>query len=92
VGYFSTSFVERHNLSVRMTNRRYTRLTNAFRKKIENHSAAVSLGYFAHNVIKIHGTLRCTPAMAACVADRLWEVSALVALLEAEEGGLGRAA
>jgi hypothetical protein len=72
--HVSTSFVERHNLTVRMTNRRYTRLTNAFSKKIENHSAAVALGYFAYNFIKIHRTLRCTPAMAAGVTDRLWEV------------------
>jgi IS1 family transposase len=87
-----TSFVERHNLSVRMTNRRYTRLTNAFSKKIENHSAAVALGYFAYNFIKIHRTLRVTPAMAAGVTDRLWEVSDLVALIEADERGLERAA
>lgn len=90
--HISTSYVERHNLSVRMTNRRYTRLTNAFSKKIENHSAAVALGYFAYNFIKIHRTLRCTPAMAAGVTNRLWEVSDLVALLEASERGLGRAA
>jgi IS1 family transposase len=90
--HVSTSFVERHNLSVRMTNRRYTRLTNAFSKKIENHSAAVALGYFAYNFIKIHRTLRCTPAMAAGVTTRLWEVSDLVALLEAEEAGLTIAA
>lgn len=90
--HISTSFVERHNLSIRMTNRRYTRLTNAFSKKIENHSAAIALGYFAYNFIKIHRTLRVTPAMAAGVTDRLWEVSDLVALIEAEERGLERAA
>lgn len=56
--HISTSYVERQNLSVRMTNRRYTRLTNAFSKKIENHAAAVALGYFAYNFIKIHRTLR----------------------------------
>ena len=75
-----------------MSIRRYTRLTNAFSRKIENHAAAVALYYFAYNFIKIHGTLRVTPAMAAGVTDRLWEVSDLVALLEAEEWGLGRAA
>lgn len=90
--HISTSFAERQNLSVRMGLRRYTRLTNAFSRKIENHSAAVALYYFAYNFIKIHGTLRCTPAMAAGVTDRLWEVSDLVALLEADERGLERAA
>lgn len=90
--HISTSFVERQNLSVRMTNRRYTRLTNAFSKKLENHSAALALGYFAYNFIKLHRTLRSTPAMAAGVTDRLWEVSDLVALLEASERGLERAA
>ncbi len=68
-----------------MTNRRFTRLTNAFSKKIENHAASIALGYFAYNFIKIHRTLRMTPAMAAGVTDRLWEVSDLVALLEAGE-------
>jgi hypothetical protein len=59
---------------------------------IENHAAAVALGYFAYNFIKIHRTLRMTPAMAAGVTDRPWEVSDLVALWEAEETGLERAA
>jgi IS1 family transposase len=90
--HISTSYVERHNLSVRMTNRRFTRLTNAFSKKIENHAAAVSLGYFAYNFIKIHRTLRVTPAMAAGVTNRLWEVADLVALWEAYERGKERAA
>jgi len=90
--HISTSYVERQNLSVRMTVRRYTRLTNAFSRKIENHTAAVALGYFAYNFIKIHRTLRMTPAMAAGVTDRLWEVSDLVALLETEEAGLEKAA
>jgi hypothetical protein len=88
----STSFAERQNLSVRMGLRRYTRLTNAFSRKIENHSAAVALYYFAYNFIKIHDTLCCTPAMAAGVTGRPWEVSDLVALLEADERGLERAA
>lgn len=90
--HISTSYVKRHNLSVRMTIRRFTRLTNAFSKKIENHCAVVALGYFAYNFIKIHRTLRVTPVMAAGVTNRLWEVSDLVALLEAEERGLERAA
>lgn len=75
-----------------MTNRRYTRLTNAFTKKIENHAAAVALGYFAYNFIKIHRTPRVTSAMAAGVADRLWEVADLVTLIESQERGLERAA
>jgi IS1 family transposase len=83
--HISTSYIERQNLSVRMTNRRFTRLTNAFSKKIENHIAAIAIGYFAYNFIKIHRTLRCTPAMAAGVTDRLWEVSDLVAAWEAAE-------
>jgi hypothetical protein len=90
--HISTSFAERQNLSVRMGIRRYTRLTNAFSRKIENHAAAVALYYFAYNFVKIHRSLRVTPAMAAGVTDRLWEVSDLVALLEASERGLEIAA
>lgn len=71
-----------------MSIRRYTRLTNAFSRKLENHDAAVALYYFAYDFIKIHGTLRTTPAMAAGVTDRLWEVSDPVALLEASERGV----
>ena len=76
---------------MRMTMRRFTRLTNGFSKKIENHAAAIALGYFAYNFIKIRRTLRTSPAMAAGITDRLWEVSDLVALWEAEERGLERA-
>ena len=83
--YINTSYIERHNLSVRMTVRRFTRLTNAFSKKIENHIASVALGYFAYNFIKIHRTLRTTPAMAAGVTDRLWDVNDLVSTWEAAE-------
>ena len=83
--HINTSYIERHNLSVRMTVRRFTRLTNAFSKKIENHIASVALGYFAYNFIKIHRTLRTSPAMAAGVTDRLWDVTDLVAAWEAEE-------
>ena len=90
--HISTSFVERQKLSVRMTNRRYTRLTNAFSRKIENHAVAVALNYFAYNFIKIHRTSRTSPAMAAGVTDRLGEVSDLVALWEAEERREERAA
>jgi hypothetical protein len=65
--------------------RRYTRLSNGFSRKIENHSEAVALHYFAYNFIKIHRTLRVSPAMAAGVTERLWDVSDLVALWESEE-------
>jgi hypothetical protein len=75
-----------------MTNRRVTRLTNAFSKKIENHMAAVALGYFAYNFIKIHRTLHVTPAMAAGVTDRLWDVEDFVAAWESSERRLERAA
>jgi IS1 family transposase len=83
--HINTSYIERHNLSVRMTVRRFTRLTNAFSKKIENHAAAVALGYFAYNFIKVHRTLRMSPAMAAGITNRLWDVADLVAAWEAEE-------
>lgn len=74
----STSYVERSNLSIRMGVRRFTRLTNAFSKKLENHGAAVAL-YFAHyNLVKRHGTLRCTPAMAAGVTKTMWSMDELL--------------
>jgi len=89
--HISTSYVERHNLSVRMTCGGFTRLTNAFSKKIENHCAAVALGYFAYNFITIHRTLRMTPAMAAQPRSR-WSVYDLVAAWEAYEQEPERAA
>jgi hypothetical protein len=81
----STSIAERQNWSVRTAMRRYTRLSNGFSRKIENHAAAVALNYFAYNFIKIHRTLRMTPAMAAGVTDRLWDVADLVSLWESYE-------
>ena len=90
--HVSTSYVERQNLTARMMMRRYTRLTNAFSRKFVNHAAAVALYYFSYNFIKIHGTLRTSPAMAAGVTNRLWEVSDLVALWESEERRAERAA
>jgi IS1 family transposase len=83
--HISTSFVERQNWTVRTNMRRYTRLSNGFSRKIENHAAAVALNYFAYNFIKIHRTLRVSPAMAAGVTDRLWEVKDLVSLWEKYE-------
>jgi hypothetical protein len=79
--HISTSFVERQNWTVRTTMRRYTRLSNGFSRKVENHMAAVALNYFAYNFIKIHSSLRMSPAMAAGVTDRLFDVSDLVKLL-----------
>jgi hypothetical protein len=75
--HISTSYVERLNWSTRTSMRRYTRLLNGFSRKLENHEAAVALNYFAYNFIKIHRTLHVTPAMAAGVTNRLWEVSDL---------------
>src|SRR2546425_11450829 len=83
--HISTSYVERLNWSTRTSMRRYTRLSNGFSRKLENHEAAVSLNYFAYNFIRIHRTLRVTPAMAAKVTDRLLDVSDIVRLLEAAE-------
>jgi hypothetical protein len=80
----STSYIERANLTMRMGMRRFTRLTNAFSKKIENHSAAVALHMLHYNFVRIHQTLKVTPAMAAGVANRLWEISDIVALLDDE--------
>lgn len=83
--HVSTSYVERQNWTVRTNLRRYTRLSNGFSRKIENHAAAVALNYFAYNFIRIHGTLRMSPAMAADVTDKLWTVADLVALWESYE-------
>ena len=77
--------MERQNWTVRTNMRRYTRLSNGFSRKLENHEAAVALNYFVYNFIRIHRTLRVTPAMAAGVTAKLWEVADLVALLEAGE-------
>ncbi|MBI2512411.1 MAG: IS1 family transposase [Opitutae bacterium] len=76
----STSHVERQNLSVRMRNRRLTRLTNAFSKKLENFRASMGLTFFYYNFCKIHKSIRCTPAMAAGVTNRIWKVDDIVAL------------
>lgn len=80
--HVNTSYVERQNLTMRMGMRRFTRLTNAFSKKIENHAAAIALHFMYYNFVRVHQTLRVSPAMAAGVTDRLWEVSDIVALLD----------
>jgi IS1 family transposase len=80
--HVSTSFVERHNLTIRMGNRRFTRLTNAFSKKVENHEHMLALFFCYYNFCRIHQSLRVTPAMQAGVSDHVWELSEMVALLE----------
>jgi len=79
--HVSTSFVERNNLTMRMSMRRFTRLTNAFSKKVENLACAVALHFMHYNFCRIHQSLRVTPAMAAGVTNKLWEVKDIVALL-----------
>jgi IS1 family transposase len=79
--HISTSHVERQNLTMRMSMRRFTRLTNAFSKKCENHAAAVSLHFMHYNFCRVHQTLRVTPAMSAGLTDHVWELSDLIALL-----------
>ncbi|CAN5432679.1 hypothetical protein BH09SUM1_BH09SUM1_04670 [soil metagenome] len=78
----SSSYVERENLTLRMQCRRFTRLTNAFSKKLRNHEAATALHFMHYNFCRIHQTLRTSPAMAAGVTNRLWEVEDLVGLLD----------
>jgi IS1 family transposase len=78
----STSIVERQNLTMRMSMRRFTRLTNGFSKKIENHRHAVALHYMYYNFARIHQTLRCSPAMEAGVSKTLWSISDIVALAD----------
>ena len=78
--YISTSYAERQNLTMRMSMRRFTRLTNAFSKKVENLAHAVSLHFMYYNFARIHGTLRVTPAMEAGIADHVWTLEEIIAL------------
>ncbi|MBN9245176.1 MAG: DDE-type integrase/transposase/recombinase [Mesorhizobium sp.] len=81
--HVSTSHVERANLTMRMANRRFTRLTNAFSKKFENHVHMIAIYTVWYNFIKMHKTLRMTPAMAADVADKLWSMDDLCQMMDA---------
>jgi IS1 family transposase len=83
--YISTSYVERANLTMRMSMRRFTRLTNGFSKKAENHAHAVALNFMHYNFCRIHRTLRVTPAMASGLSDHVWSLDELIGLLEAAE-------
>lgn len=86
----STSYVERSNLSIRMQNRRFTRLTNAFSKKFQSHVHALGLYFAFYNFIRIHKTLRVTPAMQAGITDRVWSLEDIVALMDARAPKPGR--
>ena len=79
--HISTSFLERQNLSMRMGMRRFTRLTNGFSKKFENHAHQVALYFFHYNFCRIHKTLRVTPAMEAGLTDHVWSLEELCSLL-----------
>ena len=81
----STSYVERMNLNIRMGNRRFTRLTNAFSKKVENHVHALAIYFMHYNFGRIHQTLRVTPAMEAGLTDHVWSLEEIAALAEQKE-------
>jgi IS1 family transposase len=85
VKHVSTSYVERQNLNMRMGMRRFTRLTNAFSKKLENHCHALALYFMFYNFCRIHKTLKVAPAMAAGVTDKLWNMEDIVALIDARD-------
>lgn len=90
----TTSLVERQNLTIRMGSRRFTRKTNGFSKKVENHAYAVSLHFMYYNFGRIHKTLRVTPAMEAGLTDHIWDIGEIVSLVKEEapkpRGAYGR--
>ena len=85
VAKISTSHVERMNLNIRMGNRRFTRLTNGFSRKLDNHSHSLAVYFFHYNFCRIHKTLKITPAMAAGVTDELMDMTNLVRLVDLME-------
>ncbi len=85
--HISTSYAERANLTMRMGMRRFTRLTNGFSKKAENHAHSVAIHTMHYNFVRIHQTLRCSPVMAAGVTTKLWELADMVKVLEEWETG-----
>jgi hypothetical protein len=76
--HISTSFIERQNLTMRMGMRRFTRLTNGFSKKVENHAYAIAIHYMHYNFCRVHQTLRVTPAMEAGIADHVWTIEEML--------------
>jgi len=86
--HISTSYVERQNLTMRMSMRRFTRLTNGFSKKMENHAAAIALHFMHYNFVRVHQTLGTTPAVAAGIAEKPWTVGDLVKLLTDAENAV----
>lgn len=83
--HISTSYVERQNLTMRMSMRRFTRLTNGFSKKLENHIASIAIHYMHYNFCRIHQSLRITPAMAGGVSSHVWSLGEMIALLNSSQ-------
>jgi hypothetical protein len=79
--HISTSYVERSNLTIRMSNRRFTRLTNAFSKKLVNHKHTLAIFFLYYNFARIHQTIRCTPAMEAGISDHVWTLEEIANLV-----------